>query len=98
MSTAFNPGLIATTGSVRTLMEKDDHFYHFVMVSLSRHISCDWGDICAEDKELNDSALVPGSEGRLFSAYENADHPDWRIWVITEWDRSATTVLFPDEY
>lgn len=55
------------------------------------------GDCCAEDAQLNNDALASGND-RLFSVYNPADHPDWRIWIITEWDRSVTTVLFPDEY
>ena len=53
--------------------------------------------VIAEDAQLNNEALTFGSD-RLFSVYNPADHPDWRIWIITEWDRSVTTVLFPDEY
>ena len=34
----------------------------------------------------------------ILAAYVHPEHPDWKIWIITEWDRSATTLLFPDEY
>jgi len=61
---------------------------------LSRHVSGDWGDLDADDKALNDAAVRDG--GRILSAYSLAD--DIRVWVITEWDRSATTVLLPSEY
>ena len=54
------------------------------------------GDLEPEDKELNDEALLNGD--RLVSAYEYPKHEDWKIWIITEWDRSATTILFPHEY
>lgn len=60
---------------------------------LKRHNSGDWGDICSEDWELNDDALEDG--GRLFSAYET---PAGKIWIITEADRSVTTILLPKEY
>lgn len=49
-----------------------------------------------EDKAMNDQAVSEG--GRIFGAYRDAKHLDWRIWIITEADRSVTTVLFPDEY
>lgn len=65
-----------------------------VFAGLARHAAGDWGDVCEEDKRLNDAALLDGT--RLLSAYtaENGT----RFWVITEADRSATTVLLPDEY
>lgn len=71
-------------------------FAIFVNVSFNRYVRCDWGDTCAEDKTSNDYAVRHGE--RILAAYEHPDHPDWRIWIITEWDRSITTILFPDEY
>lgn len=65
-----------------------------VLQSLTRHSNGDWGDICQEDKTLNDESLV--TSGRLFSAYCSPDGT--KYWIITEWDRSYTTVLLPDEY
>jgi hypothetical protein len=64
-----------------------------VLTALSRHASADWGDLCPEDTLANTNALECG--GRLFSAYGHGAH---RIWVITEADRSVTTVLLPDDY
>jgi len=60
---------------------------------LIRHASGDWGCVCPEDAELNDEALV--REERILSAYKVDGR---KLWVITEWDRSITTVLFPEEY
>ena len=60
---------------------------------LARHAAGDWGDVGVEDGAENDWALNNGQ--RLLSAYTVGDH---RIWIITEWDRSVTTVLFPEEY
>lgn len=62
--------------------------------SLQRHAAGDWGDVCDEDKKLNDDAAA-GGEARLLSAYTVDGE---KVWVITEWDRSVTTVLFPSEY
>ena len=65
---------------------------------MSRYIACDWGDMCKEDWESNDEAVASGND-RIFAAYKYDDvHPDWKIWIITEWDRSVTTSLFPCEY
>jgi hypothetical protein len=52
--------------------------------------------MCDEDKAANEEALVDGMQ--LMSAYKRKDHPDDTIWIITEADRSATTILLPDEY
>lgn len=61
---------------------------------LQRHLSGDWGDICNEACEANNQGLDYGN--RLLSRYYlTADQP---IWVITEWDRSVTTLLLPEEY
>jgi hypothetical protein len=64
-----------------------------VLTALRRHSSGDWGDLCPEDAMANDAALHRG--GRLFSAYgQGAD----RFWLITEADRTVTTILLPDDY
>lgn len=63
------------------------------MSFLQRHQSNDWGDVCKEDSEANDHALHDGT--RLLSAYLVNDST---IWIITEADRSSTTVLLPEEY
>ncbi len=62
---------------------------------LRRHLSGDWGDLSEEDRKQNDAALKTG-EARLFSSYQVA--PDLKLWIITEWDRSVTTLLLPSEY
>ena len=93
----FALGMLVTTQDVHAEMTRDSKFAKFVLTCIARHKACDWGDLCDSDKLQNDEAVRIGDD-RIFSAYESADHPDWRIWIITEWDRSATTVLFPDEY
>lgn len=65
-----------------------------VLDLLARHARGDWGDLGAEDKRLNDRAVKEGS--RLLSAYLVGDGV--KVWIITEADRSVTTVLLPDEY
>lgn len=61
---------------------------------LVRHASGDFGDVSEEDKELNETALETGD--RILSSYR--DRNGIKFWIITEWDRSATTILLPDEY
>lgn len=63
-------------------------------VLLQRHMRGDWGTLDPRDWAANDAALREGT--RLLSAYPLPD--DTRIWIITEWDRSATTILLPEEY
>ncbi len=60
---------------------------------VSRHINCDWGDLCTEDKEANWTAIEQGL--RIFSRY---DTEVGDFYVITEWDRSYTTVMRVSEY
>jgi hypothetical protein len=64
------------------------------MLALSRHVRDDWGEVCEEDKAENEFAL--DKYLRILSAYtaENGT----RFWIITEADRSSTTILLPDEY
>ena len=64
-----------------------------VSEGLRRHANGDWGDICPEDAALNDLALKDGS--RLMSVYGTGER---KFWIITEADRSSTTVLMPSDY
>lgn len=92
--TVFEMGKTCVTREVHESVSAAD-----IYRCLSRHCECDWGDLCAEDRQRNDEALVDGS--RLFSAYRLDDGR--KLWVITEAKddderRSHTTVLYPDEY
>lgn len=60
---------------------------------LVKHMANDWGDLCQEDKDLNDQAVRQG--GRILSAYTVRGK---KVWIITEADRASTTILLPDEY
>lgn len=64
-----------------------------LMPCLIRHQAGDWGDVCLEDKVANDEATHLGF--RILSQYNFADE---KIWIITEADRSVTTILLPSEY
>jgi hypothetical protein len=69
-----------------------------IVTALYRHHRRDWGDVDAEDRKSNDeAAAATGDEaGRVLSVYH--DGPTKAFWIITEWDRSVTTVLLPEEY
>lgn len=60
---------------------------------IARHAAGEWGDIHPDDRLLNDQAIRNGS--RLLSAYRISSQ---RIYIITEWDRSSTTILLASEY
>jgi len=93
-ATRFSFGQLVFTRGVNDRVADDVQFAKFVTESLGRHAKGDWGDLGQEDKQENDFSLKKGF--RLLSAYERNGLP--KIWIITEADRSATTVLFPDEY
>ena len=90
----FPLGQVVVTRGVSELQAENDVFAKFVTDSLLKHARGDWGNLCPEDKQENELSLNKGF--RLLSAYEAEGLP--KIWIITEADRSATTVLFPDEY
>ncbi|MCR4661722.1 MAG: hypothetical protein K5765_06985 [Clostridia bacterium] len=91
----FSIGRVVVTRGVDAKLGEDEQFSKFVAKSFCRHCNGDWGDLCDEDKQLNDSGLEHGDD-RLFSKYNYND--DESIYIITEWDRSVTTILFPEEY
>ncbi len=87
--------VVATPGALHALQEAGQSPADF----LSRHVVGDFGDLDAEDKDLNDRAIIDGS--RILSAYKTLRGD--KLWVITEaadddGDRSATTFLLPSEY
>ena len=90
----FKMGQIVVTRGVNELIAQDLKFSKFVMESLGRHTFGDWGDLCEEDKRENEYAL--GKYLRIFSSYNYQN--DEKIWIITEADRSVTTILLPNEY
>jgi len=82
--------IVATPGALAALEESGEHPSEY----LSRHASGNWGDLCEEDRQENEFSLVHGF--RVLSAYTL--HNGTVIWIITEADRSATTILLPSEY
>ena len=70
-----------------------------VLKALKRHVCGDWGELDEEDRLTNNDALREGE--RLISAYSIkgvTPDRDLKFWIITEWDRSVTTVLLPSDY
>ena len=85
--------LVATRG-VYALAGENPKFAEFMRRSLNRHAKGDWGDLEETDKQENELSLKQGF--RILSAYEAESLP--KIWIVTEADRSSTTILFPGEY
>lgn len=82
--------LLATPGVLRAVESSGDD----LPALISRHASGDWGDVSVRDKRANDRDVIDGN--RLLSAYHLKNGA--KVWVLTEGDRSATTVLLPEEY
>ena len=87
--------ILATPGALHALQDSGQTPTEFV----GRHVRGDWGDLCDEDRRLNDLALQDGS--RILSAYQTRNGV--KLWIITEaaddaGSRAATTLLLPDEY
>lgn len=91
----FELGRLVLTIGVDTKMKEDSSFRTFVQFSLDRYGQCDWGDTCDEDKQTADESLR--DDERILAVYEHKES-NTKIWIITEWDRSVTTILFPYEY
>lgn len=91
----FQPGRFLATPAVLHAVPRG-----IIDAAIERHLNGDWGDVCDSDKRLNDRALKDGS--RLLSAYHTPalgdKEKEIRFWIITEADRSATTVLLPSDY
>jgi hypothetical protein len=81
--------VVATPGALKLLMDIGVHPFDY----LARHATGDWGDLCAFDRRQNEIALQDGY--RVLSSYPVGRE---RVWVITEADRSITTILLPEEY
>ncbi len=85
----FEPGRTLITRNANEALNPED-----VSHALSRHLSGDWGGVCPEDRRSNNLAVRNGL--RILSAYK--DRNDVKFWIITEADRSYTTVLLPSDY
>src|ERR1043166_3964133 len=88
--------IIITPGAAQAIADAGQDASHFV----SLHQSGAWGDICREDRQLNDQAIAHEGDldrqQRVRSSYRTKLGAT--IWIISEWDRSVTTLLIPDEY
>jgi len=85
----FLLGQIVATPNALNKIPNDE-----ILNALARHVRGDWGTMDAEDLDANEQSLLKG--GRLFSSYLSIQNV--KFWIITEWNRSVTTVLLPEDY
>lgn len=89
IQTMFPLGIVSITSGIKDLALRG----FTPLLFLQRHALGDWGELSEGDKLQNDLALRDGDE-RIFSAYDTSFG---RVWIITEHDRSYTTILLPSE-
>ena len=85
---------IVVTRGIAEAVKEDCYFVGEIGEALLRFQQCDWGEMCDEDINSNNEAFE-NVDARLFAAYNTTKD---KIWIITEADRSVTTILFPSEY
>ena len=88
----FKLGRLVMTNEMHNCITKDTNFDSEVATAFKRYVKGDWGNISEEDKLINEEALNEG--GTLMGAYDTSKG---EIWIITEGNRSITTILFTDE-
>jgi len=82
--------IFGTPGALDAIEKAEQNLVELLVL----HVTGDWGDLGDEDKNENDLSVEEGF--RVLSAYKL--ETDVKVWIITEWDRSVTTILLPDEY
>jgi hypothetical protein len=85
----FRLGRIVSTPNALDRLTQED-----ILLAIGRHQAGDWGDVSEDDRAANERALVEGT--RLWSAYHAGNGV--KFWLITEADRSVTSVLMPEDY
>lgn len=89
----FDVGNILKTIGINEAMKEDNKFKYEVISFFTRYMAQDWGDLCDSDKEENEKALLNGN--RILACYHSKKG---KVYIITEADRSATTIMFASEY
>lgn len=87
-------GKVVMTRGIANAIEETKQYYSEILNCFLRYSNGDWGDLCDDDKQMNEDAIRTGDD-RILAAYKTSKG---KIYIITEWDRSYTTILFADEY
>ena len=90
MKKLFEPGIVVKTKAISESIDDKE-----INIALNRHLSGDFGIILEDSIEMNNEAIRTGND-YILSAYMSTNGKDF--WIKTEWDRSVTTVLYPEEY
>ena len=99
ISKYFNLGKVVCTATLNNIMSENKQFANEIMSALQKYCNKDWGDLCEEDKQINDDALQYPEDLYLLEAYKTCKG---KIYIITERiseyaGNNATTICFPDE-
>lgn len=89
----FKLGNLVCTSGIKAECEENKKFYREILKAFNKYCNKDWGDTCKEDCEYNNDALI--NEDRIVAKYKTSVAD---VFIITEWDRSVTTILFASEY
>ena len=90
----FEIGTLVFTRTINDAIADNEKFAEEITSALRRYINAEWGDLSLSDKKANDNAVKTGDD-RILAAYHTTNG---KIYIITEWDRSYTTILFAYEY
>lgn len=94
----FTTGKTVQTSAIHHEQQNNPEFAKNLREAYGRYLQADWGDTSASDKELNDSAVKNGDD-RILAVYNIRTSEGIRkVFIVTEYDRSVTTILFPEEY
>lgn len=91
----FKLGKVVSTLGVKSLLEEGIISIKDLINILHMHNNYDFGDLSEADKELQNNNIKNNIEDRIMSVY---NINDYTLWIITEWNRSYTTILLPEEY
>jgi hypothetical protein len=87
-------GSVVMTRRINDKIASSTRFAKEIITALKRYAICDWGDLIDCDIQLNDNAVKKGQD-KILAAYKTSQG---KVYMITEWDGSVTTLLFADEY
>lgn len=93
----FSIGKVVMSNSFTQLFSSDEEALSCALTLIQRHARGDYGDVCDEEKRQNERGLLVGHPSRIMSSYALPCLGE-TVWVITESDRSATTVVLPSDY
>ena len=88
-------GQMGITGGLAAAIQQDKELSNEVHLAIQRYMQCDWGNLGEEDKEMNDNAVKDPGSDRILAKYPTKQGD---IYIITEHDRSYTTIMFCNEY